>query len=116
MRTRDKVVVVLIVVSLILGGLIFVAFQDNEVEANYSRWLFTTNLQHLFSSPAKFLSDELPSGTVFYGGFSNFAAGLALVFLEMTRVGEIPTLGRRLMGLRAGKHPTQDLVKGSVLN
>lgn len=48
MRTRDKVVVVLIVASLILGGLIFVAFQDNEVEANYSRWLFTTNLQHLF--------------------------------------------------------------------
>ena len=79
MRTRDKVVVVLIVASLILGGLIFVAFQDNEVEANYSRWLFTTNLQHLFSSPAKFLSDELPSGTVFYGGLTLFAVVMTVV-------------------------------------
>src|SRR5258705_11630985 len=96
MRTRDKVVVVLIVVSLILGGLIFVAFQDNEVEANYSRWLFTTNLQHLFSSPAKFLSDELPSGTVFYGGLPALWAGGNVDFLVVARDGRILTLANPL--------------------
>ena len=114
MRTRDKVVVVLIVASLILGGLIFVAFQDNEVEANYSRWLFTTNLQHLFSSPAKFLSDELPSGTVFYGGLTLFAVVMTVVFLKMTRDGEIQALRRRLMDLRSEKHQTESLLQEEV--
>ena len=114
MRTRDKVVVVLIVASLILGGLIFVAFQDNEVEANYSRWLFTTNLQHLFSSPAKFLSDELPSGTVFYGGLTLFAVVMTVVFLKMTRDGEIQALRRRLIDLRSEKHQTESLLQEEV--
>ena len=114
MRTRDKVVVVLIVVSLILGGLIFVAFQDNEVEANYSRWLFTTNLQHLFSSPAKFLSEELPSGTVFYGGLTIFAVVMTVVFLKMTRDGEIQALRRRLIDLRSEKHQTESLLQEEV--
>jgi len=114
MRTRDKVVVVLIVASLILGGLIFVAFQDNEVEANYSRWLFTTNLQNLLSSPAKFLSDELPSGTVFYGGLTIFAVVMTVVFLKMTRDGEIQALRRRLIDLRSEKHQTESLLQEEV--
>src|SRR6266850_2465011 len=114
MRTRDKVVVLLIVASLILGGLIFFAFRDNEVEANYSRWLFTTNLRYLFSSPVKFLSDELPSGTVFYGGLTIFAVVMTVVFLKMTRDGEIQALRRRLMDLRSEKHQTESLLQEEV--
>ncbi len=56
MRTREKVAILLVVASLILGGILYLTFRDNEVEANYSRWAFTTNLRQLLASPVSFIS------------------------------------------------------------
>jgi len=114
MRTREKVAVLLVVASLILGGLIYFAFQDNEVEANYSRWLFTTSLHQLLSAPGKFISDELPSGTVFYGGLTLFAAVMFVIFLKMTRDGEIQALRKRLLDLRSEKIEAESLLQEEV--
>src|SRR5689334_10832117 len=114
MRTREKVVVLLVFATLILGGLIFFAFQDNEVEANYFRWLLTANLKQALSSPANFLTDELPAGSLLYGGLTLFAVVMTLVFLKMTRDNEIQGLRKRLAEIRAEKNETDNLLQEVV--
>jgi len=49
MRTREKLIVLLVFATLILGGLIFFALRDNELEANYFRWLLSANLKQALS-------------------------------------------------------------------
>ena len=73
MRTREKVAVIAVVGSLTLGGMIFFAFRDNEVEANYFRWLLANNL----SSPGRFF-EQLPSGSLLYGVLTIFAVVMAI--------------------------------------
>ena len=114
MRTREKVAVLLVVASLLLGGVLYFTFRDNEVEANYSRWIFATNLRQLLASPAQFISDELPSGTVFYGGLTLFAAVMFIIFLKMTRDGEIQALRKRLMDLRSEKNQAESQLQEEV--
>src|SRR5437764_6621633 len=114
MRTREKVLILLVVVTLILGGLIFFAFRDNEVEANYFRWLLSSNLKYGLSSPAKFVSDELPAGAILYGGLTIFAVVMFIIFLKMTRDSEIQALRRRLLNLRSEKHETESLLQEVV--
>jgi chromosome segregation ATPase len=109
MRTREKVAVAVIVATLILGALIFIAFQDNEVEANYFRWLLASSL----SSPSKFL-DELPSGSLFYGGLTIFAVLMAIIVLKMIRDGEIQVLRRLLLNLRAEKTQAESQLQEEV--
>ena len=114
MRTREKVVVALIAVSLILGVVIYLAFRDNELEANYFRWLFANNLKYGFSSPLKYLSEELPAGTLFYGALTVFAVVMFIVFLKMSRDGEIQALRKRLLDLLSEKRETESMLQDVV--
>ena len=114
MRTREKVVVALLAATLILGVLIYLAFRDNELEANYFRWLFANNLKYGFSSPLKYLSEELPAGTLFYGGLTIFAVVMFVVFLKMTRDGEIQALRTRLLALISEKRETENVLQEVV--
>ncbi|TMA98706.1 MAG: hypothetical protein E6J74_00180 [Deltaproteobacteria bacterium] len=113
MRTREKVVVLLLLAALILGALIFFAFRDNEVEANRFRWLLANNIKFGLSSPGKFL-DELPAGSLVYGGLAIFAVVMAIIVLKMVRDGEIQALRRHLLNLRAEKNQTESLLQEEV--
>jgi chromosome segregation ATPase len=113
MRTREKVVVIVLGATLILGALIFLAFRENEVEANYLRWLLANNFKLALSSPGGFL-DELPSGTLLYGGLTIFAVVMAIVVLKMIRDGEIQALRRHLFSLRAEKNEAESLLQEVV--
>ena len=110
MRTREKVVVLLLLAALILGALIFFAFRDNEVEANRFRWLLANNLKYSLSSPGRFL-DELPAAGLVYGGLAIFAVVMAIIVLKMVRDGEIQALRRHLLNLRAEKNQTESLLQ-----
>ena len=114
MRTREKLIILLVGGTLILGALIFFAFQDNEVEANYFRWLLADKLSRGMSSPEGFVSDEFPSGTIFYGGLAIFASIMTIVVLKMVRSGEIQALRQRLRDLRREKHETQSALEEQV--
>ena len=113
MRTREKVVVLLLLAALILGALIFFAFRDNEVEANRFRWLLANNLKYSLSSPGRFL-DELPTAGLVYGGLAIFAVVMAIIVLKMVRDGEIQALRRHLLNLRAEKNQTESLLQEEV--
>src|SRR6185503_5689123 len=113
MRTREKLIVLLVFATLVLGGLIFFALRDNDLEANYFRWLLSANLKQALSSPAT-LMDELPSGTLLYGGLTVFAVVMTLVFLKMTRDTEVQALRKRLAEIRAEKNETDSLLQEVV--
>ncbi len=104
MRAREKVTILLVVATIILGGLIFFAFRDNQVEANYFRWALAANLKQLLAAPSEFLHDELPPGSLLYGGLAIFAVGMTVFFLKMIRDGELQTLRKRLAELRTEKN------------
>src|SRR5437867_1563218 len=113
MRTREKVVVLLLLAALILCALIFFAFRDNEVEANRFRWLLANNLKYSLSSPGRFV-DELPAAGLVYGGLAIFAVVMAIIVLKMVRDGEIQALRRHLLNLRAEKNQTESLLQEEV--
>jgi chromosome segregation ATPase len=114
MRTREKVIIILVGATLILGSLIFYTFRDNEVEANYFRWQLANKLSYVWSAPTQFIADELPSGTLFYGGLTIFAIAMTLVALKMVRDGEIQALRRRLLALRTEKTEAEGLLQEQV--
>jgi chromosome segregation ATPase len=114
MRTREKLIILLIGATLILGALIFFAFQGNEVEANYFRWLLADKFSRGMSSPEGFVADEFPSGTIFYGGLTIFATIMTIVVLKMVRSGEIQALHQRLRDLRREKHEAQSALEEQV--
>ncbi|MGH7855229.1 MAG: hypothetical protein ACREP3_17395 [Candidatus Binatia bacterium] len=114
MRTREKVIVLLVGATLVLGSLIFFAFRDNEVEADYLRWLMANKLTSGWSSPTKFVAEELPSGTFFYGGLTIFAVFMTIIVLKMIRDGEIQALRKRLLDLRSEKHEAENLLQEQV--
>jgi chromosome segregation ATPase len=114
MRTREKVIVLLIGATLVLGALIFLAFRDNEVEANYFRWAFANKLSYGFSSPFRFLSENLPAGSIIYGVLAIFAVIMTVVFLKMVRDGEIQALRRMLSEMRSEKHSAESLLQEQV--
>ena len=62
MRTREKVAVLLILATLILGGLIAYSLQGNEVESNFVRWQYWHTVGQFLSSPVSFLFGDAASG------------------------------------------------------
>ncbi len=107
MRTREKFFVAVVVVALILGSVIVYMLQSNEVEANYTRWLFSRNLREFLSSPMVFLFGSSESsnstGALFYGILGLFCGVVMTVVLKMFRDGQIMALKERLQALGAAK-------------
>jgi chromosome segregation ATPase len=114
MRVREKIFLLLAGISMILGASIFIHFQDNEVEANYFRWLLANLFKYGSSSPTRFLAEELPSGALLYGGMSLFALVILVVVLKMLRDGELLALRNRLMEILAAKSQTESLLQEEV--
>src|SRR4030095_8469066 len=111
MRTREKVLIFLVVAALGLGAMIFFAFQENELEANYFRWLLANHLKHGLSSPTELLSEKLPPGSLIYGGLTIVAIVMAAIVLKMLRDGEIQALRAHLLKLRAEKSEAENLLQ-----
>jgi len=114
MRTREKVAFVLVGATLVLGALIFFAFRGNELEANYFRWLLASKFSSGWSAPSKFLAEELPAGTVFYGGLAIFAIVITVIALKMIRDNEIQVLKKRLQDLGSDKTEAESLLQEHV--
>src|SRR5688500_17542759 len=114
MRPREKIIVLLLGATLVLGSLIFFTFRDNEVEANYFRWLMGNKLTSSWSSPTKIVAEELPSGSLFYGGLTIFAVIMTIIALKMIRDGEIQALRKRLKNVRSEKHEAESLLQEHV--
>src|SRR5262245_26177687 len=114
MRTREKVLILLVITALFLGAMIFIAFQDNELEANYFRWLLANNLKFGLSSPAEFISERLPPGSLLYGALTVVAVVMAIIVLKMLRDGEIQALRQHLLHLRAEKSQAENLLQEQV--
>lgn len=114
MRTREKIFILLAGISLVLGTFIYIHFKSNEVEANYFRWLFANNIKYGTTSPMRFIAEELPPGTLLYGGLSVFALVVLIVVLKMLRDGELLVLRTRLMDILAAKSQTESLLQEEV--
>ena len=114
MRTREKIMVLLVAITAILGSILYINFRNNEVEANYLRWLFTNNLKHGTFSPMQFIAEELPAGSLLYGGFALFALVVLIVVLKMLRDGELQALRMRLTDIGAAKNQAESLLQEEV--
>jgi hypothetical protein len=114
MRTREKIYIFLVGISLVLGTFIYIHFQSNEVEANYFRWLLANSIKYGTSSPMRFIAEELPPGTLLYGGLSLFALVVLIVVLKMLRDGELLALRTRHMDILAAKSQTESLLQEEV--
>ncbi len=114
MRTREKIMVLLVAITAILGSILYINFRNNEVEANYLRWLFTNNLKHGTFSPLQFIAEELPAGSLLYGGLALFALVVLIVVLKMLRDGELQALRMRLTDVGAAKNQAESLLQEEV--
>ena len=114
MRTCEKLMVLLVAITAILGSIIYINFRNNEVEANYFRWLFANNLKYGTFSPRQFIADELPPGTLLYGGLALFALVVLIVVLKLLRDGELQALRMRLMDIGAAKNQAESLLQEEV--
>jgi hypothetical protein len=114
MRTRDKVAVLLILATLILGGLIAYSLQGNEVESNYVRWQYWRTVGQFLSSPITFLfGDSGGSGkAVLYGGVGLFGLVVMIVLLKLFRDGELMALRQHLRTLMSAKSEAESLLQG----
>ena len=113
MRTRDKVAVLLILATLILGGLIAYSLQGNEVESNYVRWQYWRTVGQFLSSPITFLfGDSGGSGkAVLYGGLGLFGLVVMIVLLKLFRDGELMALRQHLRTLMSAKSEAESLLQ-----
>ena len=118
MRTREKVIVILILGTLILGGLVAYSLQGNEVEANYIRWQYFRTLGQLLASPVTFLFGDASSGAsgkaILYGGLGLFGLVIMIVLLKLFRDGELVALRQHLRALMSAKSETESLLQEEV--
>ena len=75
MRTREKILIAVVVAALMLGAVIVYSLQgSSEVEANYTRWLFARNLGQFISSPITFVFGNSESGQSTSAWFTAYSA------------------------------------------
>ena len=115
MRTRDKVVVLLILATLILGGLIAYSLQGNEVESNFVRWQYWRTVGQFLSSPITTLFGDAASGgsgrAMLYGGLGLFGLIVMIVLLKLFRDGELMALRQHLRTLMSAKSEAESLLQ-----
>ena len=118
MRTREKILIAVVVAALILGGVILYLMQGNEVEANYTRWLFARNLRQFLSSPMAFLFGSSESGQSssawFYGVLGGFGLIVMIVILKMFRDSQLMALKERVEALGAAKQEAEHMLQEEV--
>jgi chromosome segregation ATPase len=115
MRTREKVAVLLIFATLILGGLIAYSLQGNEVESNFVRWQYWRTVGKFLSSPINSLFGDAASGgsgkALLYGGLGVFGLIVMIVLLKLFRDGELMALRQHLRTLMSAKSETESLLQ-----
>ncbi|HET9916547.1 MAG TPA: hypothetical protein VFQ89_05515, partial [Candidatus Binatia bacterium] len=118
MRTREKILITVVLAALILGGVIVYFFLGNEVEANYTRWLFARNLRQFLSSPIAFLFGNSESGQStsawFYGLLGVVGLIVMIVILRMFRDSQLTELQERVQALGAAKQEAEHMLQEEV--
>lgn len=118
MRTREKILIAVIIAALILGGVIVYSLQSNEVEANYTRWLFARNLRQFLSSPIAYVFGNSESGQAtsawFYGVLGGFGLIVMIVVLKMLRDSQLMALRERVQALGAAKQEAEHMLQEEV--
>lgn len=118
MRTREKVAVLLILSTLILGGFVAYLLQGNEVESNFIRWQYFQTVGQFLSSPVTFLFGNVASGgsgkAILYGGLGVFGLVVMIVLLKLFRDGELVALRQHLRYLMSAKSEAESLLHEEV--
>ena len=118
MRTREKILIAVVIAALMLGGVIVYSLQSNEIEANYTRWLFARNLREFISSPISFVFGNSESGQSvnawFYGVLGGFGLIVMIVILKMFRDGQVLALQERVQALGAAKQEAEHMLQEAV--
>lgn len=119
MRTREKILIAVVVAALMLGAVIVYLLQgSSEVEANYTRWLFARNLSQFMSAPIAFVFGNSESGQStsawFYGMLGGFGVIVMLVILKLFRDGQIMALKERVQTLGAAKQEAENMLQEEV--
>ena len=118
MRTREKLLIAVVVAALILGSIIVYSMQGNEIEANYTRWLFGRNLRQFISSPIAFVFGNSESGESngawFYAVLGGFGLVVMGFVLKMFRDGQIMDLKERVEELDAAKQEAEHMLQDAV--
>ena len=118
MRTREKILIAVVIAALMLGGVIVYSLQSNEIEANYTRWLFARNLREFISSPIAFVFGNSESGQSvnawFYGVLGGFGLIVMIVILKMFRDGQVLALQERVQALGAAKQEAEHMLQEAV--
>jgi hypothetical protein len=115
---REKIVVLLVLATLVLGGIVAFAMKGNETEANYLRWEFFNKLRFFFNSPVRFAfgdgSGTESSGAMMWGLVGIGALVVMIILLKLFRDGELLSLRRRLMDLHSAKSEAESLLQEEV--
>src|SRR5512143_502848 len=118
MRTREKIFIAVVIAALILGGMIVYSLQSNEVEANYTRWLFARNLRQFLSSPMAFLFGNSDPGqstnALFYGLLAGFGLIVMIIVLKIFRDSRLMELKERVEALGAAKQEAEHMLQEEV--
>jgi chromosome segregation ATPase len=118
MRMREKIVVLLVLATLVLGGIVAFAMKGNETEANYLRWEFFNKLRFFFNSPVRFAfgdsSGSETSSAMMWGLVGVGALVVMIILLKLFRDGELLALRRRLMDLHSAKSEAESLLQEEV--
>jgi chromosome segregation ATPase len=118
MRMREKIVVLLVLATLVLGGIVAFAMKGNETEANYLRWEFFNKLRFFFNSPVRFAfgdgSGSESSSAMMWGLVGVGALVVMIILLRLFRDGELLALRRRLMDLHSAKSEAESLLQEEV--
>jgi chromosome segregation ATPase len=114
MRTREKLLILLILATVILGAFVFLHFRDNELEANYFRWLLADTLRQGVASPVRNFFEGLPPNAVLFGSVGIFAAVIFVIGFKLLRDRELESLRRRLLMIGAAKTETESLLQEEV--
>src|SRR5918996_13469 len=108
MRTRDKILILLVAVTLILGAVISFYSSDNDAELIRFRWF-------LFNNPTGLVRDEVlspaNSTALWYGGIALAAIVMIGVVLRTAFGGELRAFRERLVQAEVAKAELETLLQ-----
>ena len=115
MRTRDKVIIVLILGTLALGATIAFNMRDSSVDAGYMRWALSNNINLFLASPKEYLfGDSASSSPMVYIGIGVFGLLVAVLAFNFFGDSESQLIRKRLKELETEKNEAESALQEQV--
>ena len=115
MRTREKVIIVLILGTLALGAMIAYSMKDSSVDAGYMRWALSNNIHLFLASPKEYLfGDSAGSSPMVYIGIGVFGLLVAVLAFNFFGDSESQLMRKRLKELESAKNEAESALQEQV--